>query len=565
MEVGKFRGLYNTSYGHAVAIDGDTLVIGAPLQNTGIKNSVGRIYIRYRNPTKPEGWESITGIVPEPEFQHEEGYFGWSVTVDGDTCVVGAPQSKKPGEYFLTGLVFVYGRDTGGQDNWGEIEWKYGDGNYGRSVSARDGLLAVGAPFELTDPNVPSLQSGATYLYKVFSDGSYESLERLTPYSGGHIPMIKPHQAGFGYSVFIGDDIFRWMRPIAVGAPHGHAVYSYLFRELNLFGVQEITDLSALPVVSRMPIVLNENVMAVGYNDQVYIYRFDPINATAFRFWQYTGNARAYDGLSRSHFGEALASDGPWLAVGSPRDSQNGDESGAVYMLYPDGDGWKTVQKLLASDGAAGDRFGFSVAMDNNTLVVGAPGANAVYYYSIGSLNYTLPPQMVRDASFHHTIDTDETILHEYENKDSQELYLVLSFGSEFNLKVYQPSGSLYLERQSVTSPIEVLVEGAAPGLWKFEITAIEASKPDDPYILAVVLSDTDGDRVSDSQDNCPAAPNPDQKDGDEDSIGDACDCEGNFDADGDVDGSDLTIFTEGYTGISIEEFAEDFGNIYCQ
>ena len=34
---------------------------------------------------------------------------------------------------------------------------------------------------------------------------------------------------------------------------------------------------------------------------------------------------------------------------------------------------------------------------------------------------------------------------------------------------------------------------------------------------------DTDGDRISDAQDNCPDAPNPDQQDSDGDGRGDLC------------------------------------------
>ena len=41
--------------------------------------------------------------------------------------------------------------------------------------------------------------------------------------------------------------------------------------------------------------------------------------------------------------------------------------------------------------------------------------------------------------------------------------------------------------------------------------------------------------------------------------------CPGDLDEDGDVDGSDLATCAEDYTGISIKEFAENFGNIHCQ
>ena len=40
--------------------------------------------------------------------------------------------------------------------------------------------------------------------------------------------------------------------------------------------------------------------------------------------------------------------------------------------------------------------------------------------------------------------------------------------------------------------------------------------------------------------------------------------CEGDFDSDRDVDGSDLAIFAAGGTGITLEDFAADFGRTNC-
>ena len=95
---------------------------------------------------------------------------------------------------------------------------------------------------------------------------------------------------------------------------------------------------------------------------------------------------------------------------------------------------------------------------------------------------------------------------------------------------------------------------------------------------------DSDGDGFPDHSDNCPLTPN-DQMDRDLDGVGDVCQCRGDFSYDGDVDGSDLAIFAIDYgrtdctttapcegdfdrdgdvDGSDLAVFAAGFGNTGC-
>jgi hypothetical protein len=69
-------------------------------------------------------------------------------------------------------------------------------------------------------------------------------------------------------------------------------------------------------------------------------------------------------------YGASSAIDGTTAVIGAPRDSENGVNSGSVYVV--NATTGAEVVKLLASDGAGGDFFGHSVAIDGNTVVVGA-------------------------------------------------------------------------------------------------------------------------------------------------------------------------------------------------
>ncbi len=81
----------------------------------------------------------------------------------------------------------------------------------------------------------------------------------------------------------------------------------------------------------------------------------------------------ASDGASDDQFGWSVAVDGDTVVVGAYRDDDNGNASGSAYVYRFDGTDWIET-KLLASDGAGNDNFGSGVAVDGDTVVVGSPG-----------------------------------------------------------------------------------------------------------------------------------------------------------------------------------------------
>ena len=79
----------------------------------------------------------------------------------------------------------------------------------------------------------------------------------------------------------------------------------------------------------------------------------------------------ASDGTANSFFGSAAALQGNAALIGADGDN---NFQGAAYIFFSrSGDSrWTEVQKLTASDGLAGDEFGYRVDLSRNTLVVGA-------------------------------------------------------------------------------------------------------------------------------------------------------------------------------------------------
>ena len=115
--------------------------------------------------------------------------------------------------------------------------------------------------------------------------------------------------------------------------------------------------------------------------------------------------------------GYAVAIDGARVALGAPGDDDRGDAAGAVYLFEPAADGaWNPVAKLTDAAGAVGDGFGSSLALDGDTLLVGAPyrarGAGAVVVFRRGADGTwrqaeTLAGDGAASALFGHSVDLD--------------------------------------------------------------------------------------------------------------------------------------------------------------
>ena len=119
-------------------------------------------------------------------------------------------------------------------------------------------------------------------------------------------------------------------------------------------------------------------VVGAVYNDDnawnggaVSVFRFDPDTSS----WVQEQNLVPNDGSGSSdYFGRAVAVVGNTVVIGVPRDDDNGEDSGSAYVFGFDGSIWIQQQKILPSDGAAGDEFGTSVALEGDTLVIGTIG-----------------------------------------------------------------------------------------------------------------------------------------------------------------------------------------------
>ncbi len=121
-------------------------------------------------------------------------------------------------------------------------------------------------------------------------------------------------------------------------------------------------------------VAIDDDVVIVGaYTDDdmgddsgsAYIYQWDGTS------WNET-KLTASDGAEYDYFSKSLAIDGNTIVIGAGNDDDNGSNSGAAYIYRWDGTTWNET-KLTASDGVNLDYFGRSVAISGDTVIVGAP------------------------------------------------------------------------------------------------------------------------------------------------------------------------------------------------
>ena len=79
----------------------------------------------------------------------------------------------------------------------------------------------------------------------------------------------------------------------------------------------------------------------------------------------------ASDGAAYDYFGRSVALSGDYALVGAYKDNDNGSWSGSAYVFVRSGTSWSQQAKLLASDGAAVDFFGYSVALSGDYIRAG--------------------------------------------------------------------------------------------------------------------------------------------------------------------------------------------------
>ncbi|PYK10775.1 MAG: hypothetical protein DME65_08860 [Verrucomicrobia bacterium] len=160
---------------------------------------------------------------------------------------------------------------------------------------------------------------------------------------------------------------------------------------------QRTTTTAQLPGGLKLAI---QHTLATNTSNDDHSYRHPkyPFGNVQFEEQKFT----ASDGGDGDRFGVSVATDGDTALVSALLATVNGHSAqGAVYVFERSGESWSQIQKLVATDGAAFDRFGGSVAIEGDTALIGGWGAagqrGAVWVFTRSGATWTQQARL--DAS----------------------------------------------------------------------------------------------------------------------------------------------------------------------
>ena len=423
-------------FGQAVAISADTLVVGAPWER-GASTTINGDQTQY-------GWTSgaVYVFVRSGSSWVQQAYikasnpmtfrFGASVAIDGDTLVVGAPNEFETLDPLSnTGAVYVFERVGttwtesavlfGSNTDWGDL--------IGTSVAIDGDTIVAGARGE--DSNATGVDgdgtddsagdAGAAYVF--VRDGAGWTEQAYLKASN-----TDPNDY-FGWSVAVHADtvVVGAILERSNGNPADNSVNgsgaAYVFVRSGTTWSQQGYLKAPTPGLfhsAGQSVGLHGDTILVGTPqaqlDRGAVHVFERTGAT----WTHASELTRSNADAGHRFGESVAISSDQLVVGAP--IAGGDLGGAAYFFRRTGSAWAETNYLRSTTPGSSDYFGVSVAIHDGSVAVGANAedsaatgvdgdplddstnlAGAAYAFELGSLPTgcvgEAPVQMTEHAS----------------------------------------------------------------------------------------------------------------------------------------------------------------------
>ena len=378
-------GAENDYFGSSVVVSGDFAVVGSYNDDTVRGDGAGSAFVYVRNGNVWTLQQKLTAADGAADDN-----FGVAVAMSGDTIVIGADRDDT-----AAGSAYVFTRNG---NVWTQQQKltafdRSGFDLFGHSVSISGETVVVGS-FNADTPG--AVDSGAAYVF-TRSVGVWTLQQKL-------IASDADFRDNFGFSVAMGGDtvvVGAYQDDLVAGVDSGSA---YVFTRTGSQWAQQ-QKLTASDAAEGdffgVSAAISGNTVVIGafFDDTV---RGDSAGS-AYVFirtgtvWSQQQHLFASDGAAIDDFGYSVAISGNAIVVGAVAgDTSAGTNSGSAYLFTRTGTVWTEQQELAASNGGSPeDYFGTSVAVSGNTIIVGAffddlpvgENAGSAYIFATPGLN----------------------------------------------------------------------------------------------------------------------------------------------------------------------------------
>ena len=353
--------------GYSIAVDGNTMVVGAPytdafgLQDTG----VARVYLR----NDAGGWDMQAELAASDGAAGD--VFGYSVAISGDTAVVGALSDDGVSTDSGSAYVFTRSGSTWTEQQKLTTSDAAASDQFGVSVSVSGDTVVVGADYDDDKGDA----SGSAYVF-ARSGEVWTQQQKLTASDGSAYDYFGCSVSVSGNTAVVG----AYGDDAGASSNCGSAI---VFTRSGAVWTQQqkltASDASASDQFGFSVSVSGDTVVAGANLDDsgalsncgsAYVF------VRSSGVWAQQSKIIAADAAASDNFGDSVSVSGDTAVVGAWANDHAGSNSGSAYVFTRSGVAWSQQQKLTASDAAAGDWFGWSVAVSGDTCAAGAYGDN---------------------------------------------------------------------------------------------------------------------------------------------------------------------------------------------
>jgi hypothetical protein len=380
--------------GFSVAVQGDTAVVGAP-----VDDGWGAAYVFERDGSG--SWSQQAKLVASDPQAGDS--FGNAVAIEGERIVVGAQLEDdiRPS----SGAAYVFMRAGAAWTQEAKLKAgdpTFGGDNFGASVAIDGETIAVGAGGKPAAYVFVHTSTGWVQQAKLVSSDVV-----LNDFYGSPVDILGDRLiVGATNHPHAGPSSTQFLGAAYIFARDTSGVWT---EEIELHGRPLMAGQSSFPRFGRA-VALNGNEALVGaptdgggtasFRGAAYLFE----RSTA-GVWSAPTQLVAGDTVINDDFASVVALSGSIVLLGAPRHDAAGLDAGAAYVFERDSSGvWAIGGKIVASDAAAGDLFGVAVSLDGATGLIGAFGdddlgteAGAAYAFDIGGC---APPASIDYGGF---------------------------------------------------------------------------------------------------------------------------------------------------------------------